>query len=73
MRNNNKPYIFFRSIGVILAFDLTKRETFKNILKWQNEVLECTHENIELVLVGNKLDLEEEFNFYLKEKFFLRR
>ena len=48
----------FRSIGVILAFDLTKRETFYNIQKWQSEILECTHESIELVLVGNKLDLE---------------
>ena len=51
----------FSSIGVIITFDLTKRETFYNIHKWQSELLECTHESIELVLVGNKMDLEEEY------------
>jgi GTPase SAR1 family protein len=53
--------LYLRSIGVILCFDLTKKESFYNIQKWQNEVLECTHENIEIMLVGNKLDLEEEY------------
>lgn len=47
-----------RSIGVVLVFDLTKSETFYNVVKWHNEILDCTHEFVEICLVGNKLDLE---------------
>lgn len=48
------------SIGVILTFDLSRKETFYNLVKWRNEVVDCTHENVEMVLVGNKCDLENE-------------
>lgn len=33
-------------------------------MRWYNEVLDCAHENIEIVLVGNKIDLESEYELY---------
>lgn len=51
-------YFICSSIGVVLVFDLTKRDTFYNVVKWHNEILDCTHEFVEITLVGNKLDLE---------------
>jgi len=44
--------------GVILVFDLTKRETFENVNKW----IETANENLKtpnLVLFGNKADLDK--------------
>lgn len=52
------------SIGVVLVFDLTKRDTFYNVVKWHSEILDCTHEFVEVTLVGNKLDLENEYSAF---------
>ena len=44
--------------GVILVFDLTKRDTFDNVNKW----IETANENLKtpnLVLFGNKADLDK--------------
>ncbi|KAM3128729.1 hypothetical protein pb186bvf_019141 [Paramecium bursaria] len=48
------------SIGVVLVFDLTKSDTFYNIVKWHSEITDCTHEFVEITLVGNKSDLEND-------------
>ena len=45
-------------------FDLTKKDTYYNVMKWHNEILDCTHEFVEISLVGNKLDLESEYKIY---------
>jgi len=42
----------------ILVFDVTRRETFENIDNWYNEFIKAS-ENISLILVGNKIDLED--------------
>ncbi len=42
----------------ILVFDVTRRETFENIDNWYNEFIQAS-ENISLILVGNKIDLED--------------
>ncbi|CAK74708.1 unnamed protein product (macronuclear) [Paramecium tetraurelia] len=55
------------SIGVVLVFDLTKKDTYYNVMKWHNEILDCTHEFVEISLVGNKLDLESERQVSSKE------
>jgi len=31
-------------------------------VKWHSEILDCTHEFVEVTLVGNKLDLENEYS-----------
>ncbi|MFX1276427.1 MAG: DUF4268 domain-containing protein [Promethearchaeota archaeon] len=42
----------------ILAFDLTRRETFENIREWYKELTEHSPPGLYLILVGNKKDLE---------------
>ena len=46
--------------GIILVFDITSRETFGNISKWLNEVVNNLDYLIPLILVGNKNDLRSE-------------
>ena len=50
---------FFRTAeGVILVFDLTDENSFNRINKWINDINENT-ENVEIVMVGNKADLND--------------
>jgi small GTP-binding protein len=53
-----RPQFYNRSHGVILVFDITRVESFKNLSLWLDEILGQT-EKIPFVLVGNKLDLLE--------------
>jgi len=46
------------SKGAIIVFDVSRRETFDHIEKWHKDIIENTEENISIVLVGNKCDLE---------------
>jgi len=43
----------------ILVFDVTRKETYENIENWYNEIKEITP-SISLILVGNKIDLEDQ-------------
>ena len=43
----------------ILAFDVTNPMSFQNIENWHKEILSASP-NIKLILVGNKIDLEDE-------------
>ena len=43
--------------AVILVYDITKKETFENLKKWYQIVLDLGHENTMFVVVGNKEDL----------------
>jgi len=46
--------------GVILVYDVTRKETFDNIREWLKEVdIFTTKENVIKVLVGNKIDLDK--------------
>ena len=46
--------------GVILVYDITRRDTFENIREWLKEVdIFTTKENVIKVLVGNKIDLDK--------------
>jgi small GTP-binding protein len=42
----------------IIVFDVTRRDTFENIKLWYDESIEIS-KNIALMLVGNKIDLED--------------
>jgi small GTP-binding protein len=47
--------------AAFIVFDLTKQESFNNILNWYQELKEFTSdEELPIVLVGNKLDLSED-------------
>ena len=49
--------LFQRVQGIILMYDLTKRDTFERLTIWLNIIKQITCE-IPIVLVGNKLDEE---------------
>ena len=50
----------------ILVYDVTRRETFEKIENWHNEFIKAS-ENISLILVGNKIDLEDDRVISTKE------
>lgn len=46
------------AIGVLLVYDITKRSTFEGVKGWFSELKENGNKNMEILLVGNKSDLE---------------
>lgn len=51
-----RPQFYNRSDGVILVFDITRRDSFTNLSSWLEEILDQTG-RIPIVVVGNKIDL----------------
>ena len=45
------------SIGVILVYDITSRESFEDISKWLEETKNFANDKVSIILVGNKTDL----------------
>ena len=51
---------FYRGArGGLLLYDVTRRRTFLNIDRWKDETFENIGRKIPLVVVANKIDLEE--------------
>ena len=50
--------LFQRVQGIILMYDITKRETFEHLETWINIIKQMTNE-IPIILVGNKVDQED--------------
>ncbi|XP_059148685.1 ras-related protein Rab-26-like [Physella acuta] len=51
---------YYRSaVGIVMVFDLTRKSSFDNIQSWLNQVHEHAGEDVDIVLVGNKVDLAE--------------
>lgn len=46
------------AIGALLVYDITNSASFENLPTWLKDSLDATNQNIGLVLVGNKVDLE---------------
>lgn len=44
----------------ILVYDVTKSDTFESLKRWVNEIQITAPPEIEIVIVGNKVDLEAE-------------
>lgn len=49
-----------RAQGIILVYDITRQETFKNIRKWLRYVDEHANNNVQRLLLANKCDAEDE-------------
>ena len=41
-------------------YDVTRRESFDNLVRWLEEMLEHAYQRMTIVLIGNKKDLENE-------------
>lgn len=48
------------SIGALLVYDITKRQSFENLQKWLEEMKENAYSKMTTILIGNKVDLENE-------------
>ncbi len=46
--------------GALLAYDITRKETFENVNKWISELQTHGSKEINIFLVGNKIDLKDE-------------
>ena len=52
---------YYRSANaVIITYDITKKETFKNVVRWTEDVKKYAPQNVLKILVGNKMDLAED-------------
>lgn len=52
---------YYRSaIGALLIYDITRRETFEHLEEWMEEVKANGNEAMEVLLIGNKTDLEDQ-------------
>ncbi|KAK4484535.1 hypothetical protein RD792_007119 [Penstemon davidsonii] len=45
------------AVGALLVYDVTRRPTFENVLRWLKELRDHTDPNIVIMLIGNKADL----------------
>ena len=48
--------------GILIVFDLTNKESFKNIENWINEVTVFTGSDVIFMCLGNKCDLKKEIS-----------
>ena len=48
-----------QAIGVLLVYDISRKVSFDNINRWLTEVRDHADEKAEIILVGNKSDLED--------------
>ena len=46
--------------GAFIVYDITSRKTFENIDKWIGEIKERTTDDVKLIIIGNKTDLNNE-------------
>lgn len=52
--------IFYKgSSGALLVYDITREASFRHVSQWARELREECKQPAELVLVGNKVDLED--------------
>ncbi len=60
-RFRNVVSTYFRgSNGILLLYDITNRDSFKDLESWLIEIEKNSDENVLKILIGNKNDLEEE-------------
>ena len=49
------------SIGVILVYDITSKDSFANISKWLDETRSYSNDKITMMLIANKTDLDYKY------------
>ena len=58
---------FKGSHGIFIIYDITNRESFKNLENWLGEIEKNASEKVLKILIGNKCDLEEERDIQFEE------
>ena len=58
-RSVSKAY-FRNAVGALLVFDLTNRVTYDELNLWLNDISSLCSPNAQIILVGNKTDLEDQ-------------
>jgi len=53
--------------GCLLVYDITRKATFENIDKWLAEIKLSSNNEINMVLIGNKCDLEDKREVSIEE------
>ena len=43
-----------------MVYDITKKESFDNLQSWLNDIQQYAEEDVGIILVGNKVDLENQ-------------
>ncbi|CAB3404092.1 unnamed protein product [Caenorhabditis bovis] len=56
------PIYYRGSNGVLLIFDITDRRSFDKVKMWMREIKTSLGDSAELMIIGNKLDLEHQRN-----------
>ena len=46
--------------GAFIVYDITRKETFDDVDKWRNELISSCNQEITVMLIGNKCDLENQ-------------
>ena len=54
------PNYYRGAVGALLVYDITDRHSFEEVVRWVNELYMQGEENIQIVIVGNKCDLESD-------------
>jgi Ras-related protein Rab-2A len=48
------------SAAALVVFDVTRKETFRNVSRWVEDVKTNSNKDVVMILVGNKSDLTQE-------------
>ena len=54
-----------RSIGALLVYDVTRRDSFDSLARWLEETKSNANEKTVLMLIGNKADLDSEYQIVI--------
>ena len=61
------------SAAALVVFDITRKESFRNVARWVEDVKNNSNKDVILVLIGNKCDLVQERMVSKEEAFKLAR
>lgn len=65
---------FYRGAnGALLLYDVTKKQTFINTVNWLKEVMEVLPNKIPILLIANKIDLEQNRAISFEEGMYLSK
>ena len=53
------PNFYKRAQGIMVVFDLTNPESFKNVQSWLKQIKVNTDEDVPIMFLGNKYDMED--------------